>query len=107
MRLDPSLIAADAMHTVSECFDMACDKARIAVESMARAVLRARSDLGEFVMGMGTACFTSNLDKDTFSLEEIEEATDLEEFISEWDRRLRITGDPMRFTATGKIVTEW
>lgn len=103
---DLNVRVADAMQSVADHYDMAFDNALIVVEQLAREVLRERQDLSEFVMGMGEAFFTSKGDK-TIGLEYVPEAEDLLGFLDDWDEYLKITGNPMRFTAGGNVITEW
>lgn len=93
---------------VAECYKKACNLASRHVESLARRILAERSELNEFIMGMGTYFFSLKDDDDNidaFSGEEWMEP--LVDFICEWDRELKITGEAMRFTAMGDKVTEW
>ncbi|GEM_PF-2325358 len=94
------------------------------VEKMARQILSEQKQLGEFVMAMGTYFFTYKSKKRkgetldpyvtlmnssfNYYLTETEPFfKPLSDFISEWDPVLKITGEPMRFTAKGEKVTDW
>jgi hypothetical protein len=90
------------------------------VEKMARQILREHKELDEFVMAMGTYFFTykkgGNLDpissKMNSSYNYVYYDTEpflkpLNDFISEWDSVLKITGDAMKFTADGIKITDW
>lgn len=93
------------------------------VERLARKALREKPELEEFIMAMGTAFFSykevpeppkgcSDEVWDAYSktkeLPRTEEVcTELDEFIMENDSTLKLTGEPMRFTANGPKVTEW
>ena len=99
------------------------DAERIAleiVEKMARQILQEHTELDEFVMAMGIYFFTykkgGNLDPISSemngSYEYIYYDTEpflkpLNDFISDWDRKLKITGEAMRFTAKGRKITKW
>lgn len=87
------------------------------VEEQARAILRKHSHLHEFVIAMGAWFFTLKRSDDRTLLpgehavlhdppRYISESR-LARFISEWDCYLKITGEPMRFTADGPVVREW
>ena len=75
---------------------------------IARKILNEHSELKEFVMGMGLWSF-SDYDGHSYLLENGTDPrfAELEDFISEWDSEIRITGEPMRFTANGKIIRNW
>lgn len=106
--------------TVADYYDKAEKTASEAVEKMARQILREHPELNEFIMGMGTYFFTykkgGNLhpisSKMNSSYNYVYYDTEpflkpLNDFIGEWDSRLNITGDGMRFTADGIKVTDW
>jgi hypothetical protein len=93
------------------------DKAAVFVEEQARAILRKHPSLHEFTMAMGTWFFTVKRSKDR-SLLPGEHAvlhdppsyiknSRLASFILKWDEYLKITGEPMRFTADGPVVRDW
>ena len=76
------------------------------VKRLARAILKKNKNLNEFVMGMGTWFFVHkdgrNCDESDYkSLQEFSD------FIREYDNILKITGEPMRFTAEGEKITNW
>lgn len=79
--------------------------ALVQVEEMARDILKKHPNLGEFIMGMGTWTFTF-ANGDTV-YDEMKYMKKLSDFISEWDEYLKLTGEPMRFTANGRKVTDW
>ena len=82
------------------------------IETRARKILAAHSNLDEFVMAMGGWLFTKKGSDDNISdvyrehipsyarsfLEMMDEFNDIE---------LKVTGEPMRFTATGPVVRMW
>jgi len=90
--------------TFEEHYDAACSMALEEVERYARKILKDNPDIHEFIMGMGTWDFKSNekwLDNEDPRFEP------LLDLISKWDKSLYITGNPMRFTATGPKITDW
>lgn len=102
-------------------YQQASEAASALVEEQARAILRKHPNLHEFVMAMGGWFFTAKKSQDR-SLLPGEHAmihpTDyhapryitnsrLANFITEWDPYLKVTGEPMRFTADGPVVREW
>jgi hypothetical protein len=106
--------------TVADLYNKSSDLAADVVEKMARQILREHPELNEFVMAMGTYFFTykegGNLDpissKMNSSYNYVYYDTEpflkpLNDFIGEWDSRLKITGDAMRFTADGIKVADW
>jgi hypothetical protein len=74
------------------------------VEEIGRRILR-ENDLYEFVMGMGTWCFYDESDNQYSDDDCFVE--DMDNFIDEWDEYLHLTGQPMRFTAYGPVITDW
>lgn len=100
---------------VAHYFQLAGKAASEEVERLARQILAKNDDLHEFTMAMGT-WFFSRTKKEAkkfggydiiHSNEDDPRFKELEEFISEWDDAIKITGEPMRFTAKGKIVRDW
>ena len=91
---------------VAEFYESACVAANGYVEELARKILAEHSTLDEFVMGMGIACFTDKKG-DSLDLEDRAYMKPLADFINEWDDFLKITGEPMRFTANGPRITNW
>ena len=102
----------------------ACKSACDIVEKMARQILSEQRQLNEFVMAMGSYFFTYKSKKrkgetldpisskmnSSYNYYYIDTETflkPLNDFISEWDSVLKITGEPMRFTAKGEKVTDW
>lgn len=92
------------------------------VEQEARKILVEHPELNEFVMAMGSWHFSWKVgatdDKGIVIEEymnnvildgEIEfiDDSDLAYFMAEWDSVLKITGEPMRFTAKGKMRRDW
>jgi len=88
------------------------DMALALIEQRARAILTAHPNLDEFVMGMGAWIFTKRNSEDDIS-------TVYREFIPAYampftrmmdefdDLELKVTGEPMRFTAKGPVVRMW
>ncbi len=102
----------------------ACELASAKVEEMARQILSEHKELDEFIMAMGSYFFTYKSKKRkneylsgytqkmnsswNYYYEDSEPfLIPLNKFIDEWDNYLKITGDGMRFTATGVKVTDW
>lgn len=98
----------------------ACEMASSKVEQMARTILRNHPHLDEFIMAMGSYSFTTktggNIDPISSRMNSSynyvyydthKYLKPLNDFIGEWDQYLKITGEPMRFTATGKKITDW
>lgn len=73
------------------------------VERLARNVLKANNKTHKFTMAMGTYFFQ---DKDGEILYNFESKR-LNNFIMEYDSMLKLTGNPMMFTAKSKITTDW
>lgn len=104
---------------ISKLFTQAEKLALAEVKQRAREILRTHPSLDEFVMGMGSWSFTIRdstkmcNDKRILSAGDNVDDNDLKylrpfaRFIDEWDPYLHLTGTPMRFTATGKKVTDW
>lgn len=102
------------MDKIKYHYCLACELAAAKVEKMARAILKAHPHYDEFIMAMGSYSFTNkkgeSIDTTTSVYRNGNYSCDhtygyfapLNEFISEWDSYLKITGDAMRFTATGK-----
>ena len=97
---------ADEMEEIRNAYVRARSLALNLVEARARRILMENSDMGEFIMGMGTWMFTlkkrnANVDGDDPRLKPIDEV------MIEWDRDLGISGIPTRFTAKGKTRRNW
>ena len=90
---------------IKDLHSKASELASKEVIRIARQTLKADPTIKEFVMGMGTWFFN---DADGIIHDEDDKRFHaLEEFISKWDNHLRITGEPMRFTANGPIIRNW
>lgn len=83
------------------------------VEYLARTILQQHKNLDEFVMAMGTWYFTKRVNNaagfeilDQDSTRYLENSR-LRAFIDVWDQCLKLTGQPMRFTAEGPVQTDW
>jgi hypothetical protein len=72
------------------------------VEKYARALLREQPRLEEFIMNMGRFSFAT-VDGRVASANE---QSNLARFVNEWDDTLKLTGEPMRFTAYGPVRRE-
>lgn len=87
-------------------YQRACDTASNFVEKFARKILIDNKNAHEFVMGMGCLTFWDK-NENQIELKDLIGGEALEDFISKWDDTLKITGEPMRFTANGKKITNW
>lgn len=77
------------------------------IEQLARNVLKSKK-LREFVMAMGGYFFTDSKDNIIYTNDlSSDAAKELDDFINQWDRELKVTGSPMRFTRTGPKITDW
>jgi len=85
-------------------YEQACKIAENEVIRMARDILRKHKNLDEFIMAMGGWFFTEHGDVKHDKLCYMKH---LDDFITEWDEFLKITGSPMRFTASGKVRRDW
>ena len=76
------------------------------IELRARAYMKDNPEVKEFVMAMGSATFNDgkNCLYDSDLPPGSEAVFDL---INKYDEDYHITGVPMRFTATGPVVTDW
>ncbi len=92
---------------ISNLLKKANELASELVEELARKILVSRPHLGEFVMGMGIAMFTVKSTGESISLEERSYMKKLNDFIDKYDDELQITGESMRFTASGPKIVEW
>lgn len=101
-------------------YQKAVDMALWEVEMMARDILEQHKNLKYFVMAMGTYYFVDKKENIIDTTEEYMTANyhyrwrdskpyfaNLNEFIGKWDSVLKLTGNPMKFTATGEIITDW
>lgn len=75
------------------------------VEWEARKILR-EHHLNEFVMAMGSAFFTNRLYQ-PIPRGQLKYLKSFEDMIDYLDDRFNIKGIPMRFTASGKRVSNW
>jgi len=91
---------------IQQHFDDAYQIGLVEVERLARKILAKHPNLDEFVMAMGSAFFTT---KDDGNIHPFERAymKPLDRFLTAWDDTLCLTGEPMRFTATGRKETAW
>jgi len=76
------------------------------VESEARKILLAHPNLKEFIMAMGSAFFTDRQDR-VVAISDKSYLKPFDEMICRLDEICRVKGTPMRFTATGKPITNW
>lgn len=97
--------------SVRRHYEAAQSQALKIVEAKARAILRKHPNLTEFVMSMGLWSFVAaNGDSHLpgfYTTPKYINDSSLTTFICDWDKYLKLTGCPMRFTATGKKITDW
>ncbi len=98
---------ASAKSTINRLILEAGKTALAEVERLARKILTKHANLDEFVMGMGTAFFTVKGSDENLGLEDRKYFKPLRDLIFNFDDTLGLTGEPMRFTATDKKVTNW
>lgn len=83
------------------------------IESRARKILAAHHNLDEFVMAMGGWLFTQRNGENKISDCDDRQyipsyALPFARMMDAFDRlELKVTGEPMRFTARGPVVREW
>lgn len=101
-------------------YDIAVSLALKEVEKEARKILFEHSRYKEFIMAMGSCFFTTAEKGETVDLLRqvyrnggySYELTyryfgQLQKIFDEWNPYLKLTGEPMRFTATGKMIKDW
>jgi len=76
------------------------------LEQKARKILTQHPNLNEFVMGMGGWSFWDKKDN-RYTDNEVSYLVPFANFIIKYDNYLKLTGNPMRFTAKGKIIKNW
>jgi hypothetical protein len=75
------------------------------VERIARKILKEHKNLEEFVIGMGTWFFADvngTLYDGMYPI-----CKEMDDFMQDWDEVYRLTGEAMRFTTDGPVITEW
>ena len=92
------------MKKFERLYHEACKDVSKEVERIARQHLTINPNLSEFIMGMGTYGFMADKPRGIDYDESCEELNDL---MADWDHIFKITGEPMRFTATGKKRSNW
>ncbi len=109
------------MTLIDKYYNKASDLALKEVERLARQVLKDHPELDEFIMCMGSYFFTvknseenilpytekMNISWNYYSEDTFPYLKPINDFIGKWDNYLKLTGEPMRFTAKGKIVKNW
>lgn len=101
-------------------YDIAVSLALKEVEKESRKILCKHPQYKEFVMAMGSCFFTTAEKGETVDLLRqvyrnggySYELTykyfgQLQKIFDEWTPYLKLTGEPMRFTATGKMIKNW
>jgi hypothetical protein len=105
----------DKLRKINELFEHGSALAIELVESEARKILFADSELDEFVMAMGGCLFTTTNTERGYAprgggsniLDESEIAPKFFEMVEDLNDRFNVKGCPMRFTAKGKIRRDW
>ncbi len=124
----------DTLKTIDEHYEHASTLALNLIESEARKILTADSDLDEFLMANGS-CFFTYKDNSKYDMlrdgltDEMADAlpdednwwgradkgiihdenfqVEFTEMVDDLNGLYRVLGYPMRFTATGKIINDW
>lgn len=75
----------------------------------ARKILRDNPELKEFTMGMGTWFFVDNDGhyRDYSNVRLFHDLVAFDDFMCRWDETFKLTGQAVRFTADGPLVTDW
>ena len=101
---------AERINVIHKNIQNANQDALYIIEKEARRILNEHDNLTEFVMTMGCAIFI-DIDKNThanyYNEQEFDYIKPLWDFIEQFDNILHLTGNPMRFTATGPKITDW
>jgi len=87
---------------------------------MARQLMRNHKNLHEFIIAMGSYFFIDdnndtiettdqlmNKSYEYYTVDSFKYFKPLNDFISKWDDTLKLTGEGIRFTADGEIITDW
>lgn len=85
-------------------YQAATDVALELIEKRARVILRKHRNLTEFLSAMGAWFF---IDKNGNTLTELEYMKPVADIYDEWDEYLKLSGEPMRFTADGPVIRDW
>lgn len=88
---------------IDSLFNQADKLVIVEVERLARNVLLSNNKAHSFMMAMGTYFF---MDKDRNNLNNFDSKR-LDNFIMKYDRKFKVTGYAMTFTAKGKIIYDW
>jgi hypothetical protein len=88
-------------------FNKATELALAEVRRLARKILQEHACLDEFIMAMGMATFSVKGEVESLGTDERAYLRPLDEFLEVWDDELKLTGEPMRFTAYGPEINEW
>lgn len=103
--IDYWLAQADAAES------LAVRQALIKIENLARAIMVKHPAATEFVMGMGDAFFVMRKGNIEFFKPYYQACpkymSPLFDFIKQYNTRLKLTSESMRFTATGKKILVW
>lgn len=97
----------EAKRRIKKAFEEAYDIGIIEIERLAREILMKHQNLDEFIMGMGAVIFTIKNEDISIDPWNRKYMHKLAKFLDEWNSTFHFTGDPMRFTAAGKKITDW
>lgn len=91
------------MDNIAKHYERAREEAWSLIELRARRILMNNRHLYEFIMAMGSAFFIDTSGETVYG----SHSEPIDEILREWDADLKLTGEPMRFTATGPKRTDW
>ncbi len=77
------------------------------VEAAARKILREHHSLDEYVMGMGAWCFTDQNGRNNYDEQDLAYLKPFAKLIDDEFEGMKLTGEPMRFTATSPVTRNW
>lgn len=79
------------------------------IERKARAILRKHPELTEFIMRYGCVFFTEKTDTRCryVMLNEHDYLESLRKYVDKWNSHFTVRSCPMRFTADGRVITNW
>ena len=97
-------------NTVAKHYNKARQIALNLIVLRARRILKKHKNLKEFVMAMGSATFHDQKGDAVFNYTTGRGPIYMDpvyQLIEDWDDYLKLTGEPMRFCATGRILRDW
>ena len=93
------------MNSIAAPYNKARATALRLLEQKARKILRRHQNLSEFIMSMGCWGFTGK--NGDILHDELHYMSPVVRLLKKWDEILKLTGEPMRFTATGPVIRNW